>query len=165
MTRAVAALAAIVLISTSGCYWGPDPNLTKTGKGKPTITVEFPATLEAGATETATFVVTNPGPGDMQSVLLAFSRVGDPSLPEPIIEAGSGGQTEAVTSVSPEPVAVHPDGVTYRFGALPEGESMTIRFELLLPNETGEVGNAVQVYDGHEPARAGGVRLATTLRG
>jgi hypothetical protein len=163
--RAVATLVAIVFIGTSGCYWGPDPNLTKTGKGKPTITVEFPATLEPGATETATLVVTNPGPGDMESVVVAFSRVGDPSLPEPIVEAGTGGQTKAVTSVSPEPVAVSPDAVNYRFGPLEEGDSMTIRFELLLPNSTGEVGNAVQVYDGAEPERAGGVRLSTTLQG
>jgi hypothetical protein len=163
--RAVATLAAIVLLGTSGCYWGPDPNLTKTGKGKPTITVEFPPELEPGTTETATFVVTNPGPGDMESVVLAFSRVGDPSLPEPIVDSGTGGQTEAVASVSPEPVAVSPDAVNYRFGSLPEGESMTIRFEVLLPDATGDVGNAVQVYDGAEPERAGGVRLATTLQG
>jgi hypothetical protein len=163
--RAVAALAAIVFMGVSACYWGPDPSLTETGKGKPTITAEFPATSEPGTTQTATFVVTNPGPGDMKSVVLTFGRVGDPSLPEPIVESGTGGQTEAVTSVSPEPVAVSPDAVNYRFGPLPEGESMTIRFELLLPDGTGEVGNAVQAYDGYEPARAGGVRLATTLRG
>jgi hypothetical protein len=127
--------------------------------------VDFPAELEPGATETATFVVNNPGPGDMESVLVVFSRIGDPSLPEPIVDSGTGGQTEAVTSVSPEPVAISPDAVRYRFGSLPEGESMTIRFELLLPDGNGEVGNAVQVYDGAEPERAGGVRLATTLRG
>jgi hypothetical protein len=162
---AVATLAAIVLIGAPGCYYGPDPNLTKTGKGKPTVTVDFPAELEPGVTETAAFVVTNPGPGDMESVVLAFSRVGDPSLPEPIVDSGTGGQTEAVTSVSPEPVAVSPDAVNYRFGPLPEGESMTIRFDLVLPDATGDVGNAVQVYDGAEPERAGGVRLETTLRG
>jgi hypothetical protein len=161
----VAALAAIVFAGAGACYWGPDPSLTKTGKGKPTLTVDFPADSEPGATETATFVVTNPGPGDMDSVVISFSRVGDPSLPEPIVESGTGGQTKAVTSVSPEPVAVSPDAVNYRFGPLEEGDSMTIRFELLLPNSPGDVGNAVQVYDGAEPERAGGVRMSTTLQG
>jgi hypothetical protein len=101
----------------------------------------------------------------MDSVVISFSRVGDPSLPEPIVESGTGGQTEAVTSVSPEPVAVSPDAVNYRFGPLAEGDSMTIRFELLLPDARGEVGNAVQVWDGSEPERAGGDRLSTTLQG
>jgi hypothetical protein len=163
--RAAASLATVLIATAGACYYGPDPNLTKTGKGKPTITVDFPGVSEPGSMETATFVVTNPGPGDMESVFIAFGRVGDPSLPEPIVESGTGGQTKAVTSVSPEPVAVAPDGVRYRFGPLAEGDSMTIRFELVLPDGTGDVGNAVQVYDGAEPARAGGVRLSTTLQG
>jgi hypothetical protein len=99
----------------------------------------------------------------MESVVVAFSRIGDPELPEPIVDAGAGGQAEAVADVSPDPVAVSPDGVIYRFEGLPEGDSTQIVFELVLPKGSGEVGNAVLVSDGAVPQRAEGFRLSITL--
>ena len=162
-----AAFAAALLCGSSilsgACYGTPDSSLTSSGKGKPEVAASIPATAEQGATVVAEVNVSNPGPGDMESVVLAFSRIGDPDLPDPIVDAGQGGQSEAVASVSPEPVAVSQDGVIYRFAGLAEGDSMQIRFELVLPRSNGEVGNAVLVYDGADPERAKGTRLATTL--
>ena len=151
------------LLLCGACYGGPDPGLTSTGKGKPEVTATLPATGEPGATVVARIRVSNPGPGDMESVVLAFSRIGDPDLPEPIVDVGSGGQSEGVGSVDPEPVAVSQDGVIYRFAALAEGDSMQIKFEFVLPKSDGEVGNAVLVYDGADPERAKGTRLSIVL--
>ena len=123
----------------------------------------MPDQASPGDTVEAVVTVSNPGPADMDEVVLAFSRIGDPSLPVPIVEVGTGGQSEGVAGVTPEPIAISPDGVIYRFDGLAEGESMDITFELVMPRAEGEVGNAVTVYDGAEPERARGTRLSTTL--
>lgn len=156
---AVLLLAALAL----GACYRPDPNVTESGKGRPQLTIDFPERVDPGATEVATLNVRNPGPGDMPSVVVAFSRVGDPQLPEPIVDVGSGGRNEAIVDVSPKPVAISQDAVIYRFEGLPESETMTIRFTLQLPEKRGEFGNAVQVYDGHEPERATGARLSVAV--
>jgi hypothetical protein len=65
--------------------------------------------------------------------------------------------------VTPQPVAISEDAVIYRFGGLTEGASMEITFELVMPPVTGDVGNAVTVYDGAEPERARGARLKISL--
>ena len=106
--------------------------------------------------------VSNPGPGDFSSTVVAFSRVGDPSLPGPIVEPGRRA-SRAVRAVEPKPVAVSPDGVVYTFEGIAEGESRTFVFTVRLPEKTGSFGNAVQVYDGGEPDRARGVRLQTRV--
>ena len=129
---------------------------------KPEVTASFPTTAEAGDTVTVTLRVSNPGE-KMESVVVAFSLIGDPELPEPIVDAGTGGRSEAVAEVDPDPVAVSPDGVIYRFEGLAEGDSMEITFELILPGGSGEVGNAVLVSDGAVPQRARGVRLSIQL--
>jgi hypothetical protein len=152
-----------VVVSSGACYRGPDPDLTQTGKGRPTVVADFPEQAEAGDTVDAVIKVTNPGPGDMVSIVVAFSRLGDPSLPTPIVEVGTGGSSEGVAGVDPEPKVISPDGVIYRFDGLPEGESTSITFELVMPAIRGEVGNAVTVYDGSEPERARGARILISL--
>ncbi len=159
------AVIVVALLAGLGACYRPNPNVTETGKGKPQMTIEFPAESTSGSRETAAISVTNPGPGDMPSVVVAFSRIGDPSLPEPIVDSAIGGTNPAIVSIDPDPDVIAPDAVTYRFAGLPEGESMTISFTFQLPKGRGEVGNAVQVYDGAEPERATGGRLSTTLTG
>ena len=162
MTRLTCLVAAVALVST-GCYQGADPDITDTGKGRPDVTATAPETAEPGATVEAVLTVSNPGPGDMTSIVVAFSRIGDPSLPTPIVEVGRGGSSEGIAGVTPEPDVISEDGVRFRFGGLAEGESLDITFELVMPKLTGDVGNAITVYDGNEPERARGVRLAISL--
>lgn len=150
---ALAASAALLV----GCY-GPDPNLTDEGKGLPVLTLDFPEEVKPESVHEAVLTVDNPGPEDMDSIVVAFSRLGDPALPLPLVEV-SGNAQSPVRSVDPEPQAVGQGGVLFIFEGLPEGETMTITFELRVPNHEGTVGNAVQVYDGSDTNRARGVRL------
>ncbi|MDQ3941291.1 MAG: hypothetical protein M3238_08075 [Actinomycetota bacterium] len=158
-------LVTVVAALAAGCY-GPDPDLTPEGKGLPRVTLgEVPSTVVSGSRHTVELSIENPGPAAMESVVVAFSRLGDPALPEPIVDVAPRGEPGPVQDVEPEPVAVSQDGVVYRFEGLAEGESLTIRFELLIPDVDGPAGNAVQVYDGSEPDRARGVRLKTEVEG
>ena len=161
--RRVLPLLLAALLVTPGCYRGADADLTETGKGRPDVVATAPAESSPGETVEAVIEVSNPGPGDMASVVVAFSRIGDPELPTPIVEVGSGGSSEGVADVSPKPDVISPDGVIYRFGGLAEGESMQITFELVMPDVRGKVGNAVTVYDGSEPSRARGTRIEVSL--
>lgn len=160
---AVLAMAALVFAS---CYGGPDPNLTKDGLSKPELTLEFPEETTAGSTQTAELTILNPGPGDMDSLVVAFSRLGDPKLPAPIVDVSprddDGG---TVRDVVPEPQAVSPDGVIYTFDGLDEGRELVIRFSLRVPPVSGPAGNAILVYEGSDPERARGVRLETEVGG
>jgi hypothetical protein len=168
--RKLAAAAATALLLSS-CL-GPDPNLTESGQGKPEITVEFPAEVPAGSTQEATFTVTNPGPGAINVLAIAFARLGDPKLPQPIVDVAPRGQ-RAVLEIDPEPRAVSRDGVVYAFGTaggeaepiLRVGESLEITFRLSMPVTPGPAGNSVQAYDGSEVERARGVRLETEILG
>ena len=162
MIRLTSTTIALAILLT-GCYRGPDPDVTDAGKGRPRVTATAPETAEPGATVDVVVTVSNPGPGDMPSIVVAFSRVGDPQLPAPIVDVGRGGTTEGIASVEPEADVISPDGVRYRFGALPEGEELAITFELRMPRIRGAVGNAITVYDGNEPERARGTRLLITL--
>ena len=162
MTRLAAlALAAFSFVA---CFGGPDPNLTEEGLSKPELTMDFPAKTNAGTTVIAELTIVNPGPGAMDSLVVAFSRLGDPKLPPPIVDVSprNGG---AVENVVPEPNAVSPDGVTYTFEGLAEGEELTVEFTLLMPQVNGPAGNAILVYDGADPERARGVRLETEVAG
>ncbi|HYI44372.1 MAG TPA: hypothetical protein VE174_02770 [Actinomycetota bacterium] len=152
---ALCLLCAAVALAGTSCY--EPPPITK-----PDVTASFPSTAEPGSTVTVTLTVSNPGP-EMESVVVAFSRIGDPELPDPIVDVGTGGRAEAVAGVTPDPVAVSPDGVIYRFEGLAEGDSMEIAFELVLPKASGDVGNAVLVSDGSVPQRAKGIRLSIAL--
>ena len=158
-------LAAAVLLALAGMACrGPDPNVTETGAGKPRVSVEFPETAEAGDVLTATIEITNPGPEDIDVIVVSFARVGDPSLPLPIVEPLPGRARSGIVAIRPEPNGESPPDATYTFDGLPEGGSTTIEFDLRIPDLKGTVGNVVQVYDGAEVARASGARIETEVR-
>jgi hypothetical protein len=159
--RYVISLAAAVFL-VPACF-GSDADLTDSGEGKPVISVEFPQAVEAETSATATFQVENPGPGDMDSVLITFARLGRADLPDPLVDVGVQGENDAVIEVEPEPVAVSDDAVVYRFGGLEEGESMTVGFTLRMPSEPGAYANSVTAADGSDLERARGVRLETEV--
>ena len=137
--------------------------------GDPVITVDFPATAEAGSIQSATFTISNPGPTGMDSVVLAFARVGPSQggseLPFPIVDPGSDKTNPNIIDVQPEPAAISPDAVLFKFPGLDEGDEMTVTFELRIPDVTGEVANSVTAYAGEDPSRAKGVRLSTQVQG
>ena len=158
-------LIALLLASCAGT--GKD--VTEAGNGFPEPTVEFPANSSPGSTQSAVLTVENPGPGDMTSVFVTF-MVASPAaageeFPTPIANGGPKGDDPNVLSVSPEPEAVDSTGITYRFPALPEGEELTVTFELRIPEEPGPAANAIIVSDGSERERARGVRLQTEVEG
>ena len=138
-------------------------------EGRPEITVAFPTVADPGAVQTATFTVTNPGPGRMASLFLAFARVGPAQgggeLPYPIVDAGAKHENPAILSVEPEPEAVSLNAVVFRFEGLDEGETVTISFDLRVPEQTGPAANSVTAYPGEDPERAKGVRLETEVGG
>ncbi|MBA3430224.1 MAG: hypothetical protein H0U16_01930, partial [Actinobacteria bacterium] len=121
--------------------------------------------------ETAEAVLTieNPGPGDIDTVAVAFATIapspGTREFPVPIVGIGSDGTNPAVVEVSPEPRATSDDGVVYTFEGLAEGGSTSITFTLQMPVRPGVAANSVQVYDGRDIARARGIRLQTTVEG
>ena len=101
---------------------------------------------------------------DDDVIVVSFARVGDPSLPLPIVEPLPGRARSGIVAIRPEPNGESPPDATYTFDGLPEGESMTIEFDLRIPDLKGTVGNVVQVYDGAEVARASGDRIETEVR-
>lgn len=166
MARLVAAVCALALLS--GCF-GPDPDVTESGKGKPVIAVEFPESVSRGATETATLTVENPGPGDIGSLVVAFASVGvagaSGPLPAELVPLAASSDNPAVASVTPEPRDVSDDGVVYVFEGLEEGASIEISFRLRVPETPGPAANSVSVYAGEDAARIRGLRLSTVVRG
>lgn len=151
--------AALAFVALTACTGGPDPNVTESGAGKPQLSAEFPEAAGPGDVVTAVLQISNPGPQDMDSIVVSFVRVGDPSLPAPIVEPRKGRKQSGIEDIRPEPRGESPSDATYAFQGIPEGESVTIEFDLRLPEEPGTVGNSVQVYDGSEVDRAAGVRL------
>lgn len=137
--------------------------------GRPEITVEFPETSDPGSIHTATFTITNPSEEEMKSVFLAFARVGpaqggDP-IPYPIVDPGAKHENPSIVGIDPEPEASSIDAVVFRFGALRPGESMTVSFDLKVPDVAGPAANSVSAYPGEHPERAKGVRLETEVGG
>jgi len=163
----VLVVGAVVAVSCAGS----GAELSESGNGLPQVTVDFPASAEAGSVRPAVLEVSNPGPGDIGTLIVAFTRAGDPALPTPIVDVTAGNAPGAVRSVDPDPAAVS-DGVVYRFSSespgepfLPDGGSVTFTFDLVVPKRLGAAANAVQVYDGSEIDRAAGVRLETEVEG
>jgi hypothetical protein len=161
-------VALLALASLAACF-GPDPNLTESGQAKPLLSAEFPPEVEAGAAATATLTVENPGPGDIGTVTVAFAGVGAPAasgpLPNDLVPITTSSANPALRSVDPEPTEVSDDGVVYYFGALPEGETLEIAFEIVVPEQPGPAAASVSVYDGNDPDRIRGLRLETEVRG
>ena len=150
--------ACVAILLLAACT-GSDANLTETGAGKPQLTAEFPDTASSGDVVTAAIEVSNPGPQDMDSIVVSFVRVGDPSLPEPIVEPRKGRLQSGIEDIRPAPRGQSPADATYAFDGLPEGETVTLEFDLRIPDGLGTFGNSVQVYDGSEVDRAAGIRL------
>ena len=166
MRRFVAGLVAFALLPA--CF-GPDPNLTESGKGKPLLSVEFPETVGRGSVHTATFTVENPGPGDMGSVVIAFASVGvagaSGPLPAELVPLTTSPENPAIESISPEQRDVSDDGVIYVFDGIEEGGSLDIAFEIRVPDTAGPAANSVSVYAGEAADRIRGVRLQTVVTG
>lgn len=166
MRRVVVAVLALALLAA--CF-GPDPNLTESGKGKPLLTVEFPERASRGSLATATLTIENPGPGDMGSVVVAFVTVGvagaSGPLPAELVPVTTSSDNPAIASVSPEPRDVSDDGVVYVFDGLEEGQSREISFEIRVPIEPGPAANSVSVYAGEDADRIKGVLLQTEVTG
>lgn len=148
----------------AACF-GADQELTEAGDGYPELALEFPESVTSGSTETAALSVTNPGPGEMGSLVVSFSRLGDPALPPPLVDVTGRNREGTVRDVTPEPNAVSPDGITYTFDGLDVGETVTIEFDIAIPVTEGPAGNAILVYEGQDPNRARGVRLRTEVGG
>jgi hypothetical protein len=166
MRRVAAALIALALLPA--CF-GPDPNVTESGKGKPLLTVGFPESVSRGSLQTATFTVENPGPGDMGSVVIAFASVGvagaSGPLPTELVPVTTSPENPVVESISPEPRDVSDDGVIYVFDGLEEGGSLDIAFRIRVPGTAGPAANSVSVYAGEDSTRIRGVRLQTVVTG
>ena len=158
--------AAVVVLALAGCY-GPDPNLTEAGEGKPFVTVQFPAEVQSGSVHTAVVEIENPGPGDMSRLSVTFSIVGQGTaqggIPPAIVPLGAAGENEAISDVRPEPVAVSRDGIVYVFDGIDEGATKTIEFEIRVTGAPGPAANAVIVSDAEDVERARGARMETTI--
>jgi hypothetical protein len=163
MRRLVA--ASLAVIALAACF-GPDPNLTESGTGKPDVTISFPDEVQASSVNDLVVTVSNPGPGDMSGFSIEFSLVGkagDETLPTPLVAAGSQKQSPSIERIEPEPKAVSLEGVRFFFGALDEGESTDVRFRVEAPGRPGVAANAVIVSDAEELDRSRGVQLVTEV--
>jgi hypothetical protein len=160
-----AAAALLAAVSFSACF-GQDADVTPSGKGRPELTLEFPAISSPGSTQAARLAVANPGPEPMTSLVVAFLRVGPAQggeLPEPIVDGAARQQNPAIVDIEPEPRAVSQAAVEFTFDGLAEGESTTITFRLRVPRTLGEAANSITVYDGSDANRARGIRLQTMV--
>lgn len=164
---AVLWVLASSLCAFVSCYGPGSSNLSREGHGRPQLTIDFPSTAPAGSTQDLDLRISNPGPGAMDSVFVAFTNVGVPGtgLGNAIVPFTHGSKNPAVAGVDPKPEAISNDGVVYRFGPLEEGAGELITFSLVMPDTPGPAANSVQVYDGSEPDRAVGMRLSTTVEG
>jgi len=152
-----AVLASLALASLAACF-GPDPNLTDDGLGKPLLTVDFPTEATAGSTEELLVEIDNPGPGDMSSFTIAIANVavgGTEGNAQPLLlpapppeQLGDDQQVSpSISSIEPEPLTVGEGGLVFRFGPLPEEESASVSFEVVVPEESQTYANSVQAFD------------------
>jgi len=162
-------LAGLALACLAACF-GPDPNLTEGGLGKPFMTVDFPTEAEAGSTEELLIEIDNPGPGDMSSFTVAFANVavgGTEGNVLPLVrpapppeQLGDDQQvSSSISSIEPEPLTVGEGGLVFRFGPLPEEESTTVSFEVAVPEEAQLYANSVQAYDSQVLDRIDAVKV------
>jgi len=155
---------------------GPDPNLTESGQGRPTVAVEFPAVVAPGSVQDMQVTVDNPGPGDVSVLNVSFTLVGvagERELPDPLVQPGAEGGSASVVGIDPEPESVSDDGTIYVFGDpdpgtspapfLAEGDSTSLTFRVKIPDRLGLLANSVTTYDGRDPTRARGVLVKTEV--
>lgn len=167
------ALSSVVLLGAV-CA-GPDTTTTDSGQALPSVQVRFPNQASPAAVETATIEVANPGPGDIESLFVAFSLVGvggSDGVAEPLVETGALARSSSVVAVRPKPDATSPDGVTYKFSdrdgsgpVLEAGRSFEVQFDVRVPAEPGRAASSVQVYAGEDPERSQGALLETEVAG
>jgi hypothetical protein len=161
--------AGLALACLAACF-GPDPNLTEDGLGKPLLSVDFPSEAAAGSIEALQIEIDNPGPGDMSSFTVAFANVavgGAQSSVEPLLRLAPppeqlGDDQEispSIDSMEPEPLTVGEGGLVFRFGPLPEEESTSVSFEIMMPDGAGTYANSVQVFDSQVLDRIDAVKL------
>jgi hypothetical protein len=154
---------------------GPDTTTTDRGQALPQVQVRFPDQAAPAAVETATIEVANPGPGDIESLFVAFSLVGvggSDGVAEPLVEIGARARSPSVVAVRPKPDATSSDGVTYKFSdpegsgpVLEAGRSFEVQFDVRVPAEPGRAASSVQVYAGEDPERSRGALLETEVTG
>lgn len=156
---------AFLLLLLTSCFNNTNSNLTESGEGKPLVSIAFPPSVEPDVDEVATMTIENPGPGDMDSVLVTFAILGRSDLPDALVGFGQNGKNPSITAVEPKPVDVSIDGVVYRFDGIPEGEEMTIEFTIHTPVEPGVYANSVTASDGTDLDRAKGLPLETRVEG
>jgi hypothetical protein len=154
---------------------GPDTTTTDRGQALPQVQVRFPDEAAPAAVETATIEVSNPGPGDIESLFVAFSLVGvggSDGVAEPLVEIGARARSPSVVAVRPKPDATSSDGVTYKFSdpegsrpVLEAGRSFEVQFDVRVPAEPGRAASSVQVYAGEDPERSRGALLETEVTG
>lgn len=150
-------LASIALVSLAACF-GPSSDLTEEGLGKPFLTVDFPAEATAGSTEELLVEIDNPGPGDMSAFTVAFANVavgGTADSIQPLLRLAPPPEqlgddqpiSSSITSIEPEPLTVGQGGLVFGFGPLPEEETASVSFEVVVPEAGGTYANSVQAYD------------------
>lgn len=135
------------------------------GEQKPVLTVEFPTTGETGSVQTVVLTVENPAASDIESLFVSFSALataGGEGFPTPIVAGKVAGAESSIVDIEPQPVA-QGEGVRFGFGPLEAGETRTIRFDLRMPQITGDAANSIAVYDGTLPERASGGSIEITL--
>jgi hypothetical protein len=151
------ALAALVLTATAGCF-GADPGLTESGLAKPVVTIDLPAELPAGTTEELVVEIENPGPGDMSAFSVAFAAIavgGGEGNAQPLLLPAAPPEdlgddqplSSSIDAIEPEPLTVGQGGLVFGFGPLPAGESTSVSFDIVVPDEPGTYANSVQAYD------------------
>lgn len=164
-----AALTSLTLACLAACF-GPDPSLTEGGLGKPFLSVNFPSEAQAGSAEELLVEIDNPGPGDMSSFSVAFANVGvaggegsiQPLLqPAPPPERLGDDQpfSSSLRAIEPEPLTVGQGGLVFGFGPLPEEESASVSFEVVVPEESGTYTTSVQAYDSQVLDRIDAVKV------
>jgi hypothetical protein len=159
------ALLLLLVVSVCGSCFGGDSNTTESGEGKPTISVEFPPTIEAGSEAIAEFNIGNPGPGDIGALSITFAALGRSDLPDSLVGFGTKARNPSIVDVEPAPRSVSIDGVVYNFEGLAEGDSTTIEFTIKAPPKPGVYANSVTASDSSDPERAKGVPLETRVEG
>jgi hypothetical protein len=141
------------------------------GPGQPQLELSFPAQVRSSAVATAILRVTNPGPEEIDSLVVSFSLVGSAggTVSEPLVASGARKRSPSIEDVRPDPGGVSLDGVVFRFAGrssspvLAAGEEIALEFDIQVPRRPGLSASSVQVYAGENPERAQGARLETEV--
>jgi hypothetical protein len=106
----------------------------------------------------------------MSSFTLAFANVavgGAEGSAQPLLrpappseQLGDDQQVSpSISSIEPQPLTVGEGGLVFRFGPLPEEESASVSFEVVVPEESQTYANSVQVFDSQVLDRIDAVKV------